>query len=125
MTDCPQRRVDHGGIAVSEAKKAAPGSAEIAARIERRRDQLAATLDEIAVRVHPSTLVDDARARAASVVDRTAGKAFVAVNRSVTDVRGRLVTAEGSPRLERVVPLALVVVGVAGLLVLSSRRRRR
>ncbi|WP_103501972.1 MULTISPECIES: DUF3618 domain-containing protein [Streptomyces] len=110
---------------MSEAKKAAPGSAEIAARIERQREQLAATLDEIAVRIHPSTLVEDARARAVSVVDRTAGRAFVAVNRSVSDVRGRLVGDNGAPRLERVVPLALVVVGVAGLLVVSSRRRRR
>jgi hypothetical protein len=42
----------------------------------------------------------------------------------VTDVRAQFVDEDGAPRLERVVPVALVVVGVVGLLALSSRRRR-
>jgi hypothetical protein len=111
---------------VSEGRKAeAKGPAEIAARIERRRRDLAATLDEIAVRVHPKTVVGDARNRAVAAVDSTAGRVYVAVNRRVSDVRSQLVSADGGPRLERVVPLALVAVGLVGLLVLSSRRRRR
>lgn len=111
---------------MSEGRKAAAkGPAEIAARIEQRRQALAETLDEIAVRVHPKTMVADARNRAVSAVDRTAGRAYVAVNRTVTDVRSQLVSADGAPRLERVVPVALVAVGLVGLLVLSSRRRRR
>jgi hypothetical protein len=111
---------------VSEGKKAAaPSAAEIAARIDQRRRNLAATLDEIGVRIHPRTMVGDARNRAVSAVDRTAGKAYVVVNRTVSDVRSQLVSAEGAPRLERVVPVALVAVGLVGLLVLSSRRRRR
>ncbi|GAA4678136.1 DUF3618 domain-containing protein [Streptomyces chumphonensis] len=98
--------------------------AQIEADIVRRREQLAATLDEIAVRVHPKTIADGARARAAAAVDRTAGRAYLAANRAVGSVRDQLVTEDGAPRLARVVPLALVTVAVAGLY-LSSRRRHR
>ncbi|MEV6652331.1 DUF3618 domain-containing protein [Streptomyces sp. NPDC051219] len=98
--------------------------AEIEADIIRRRDQLAETLDEIGVRVHPRTIIGDAKAKVASTVDQTAGRAFVAVNRTVTDVRGKLVSDDGAPRLERIVPVALVLVGVVGLLAFSARRRR-
>ncbi|MTE19211.1 DUF3618 domain-containing protein [Streptomyces sp. TRM43335] len=98
--------------------------AEIEAAIVRRRQELAATLDELAVRVHPKTIAGDAKARAAAVVDRTAGRAYVAVNRAVSDVRERFTDEEGRPRTERIVPVALVAVGVVGLVVLSARRRR-
>jgi hypothetical protein len=104
--------------------EAARTPAEIEARIARRRRDLAATLDEIAVRVHPRTIVGDAKARAAETVDRTAGRAFTAVGRGVEGVRGTFVSPEGAPRLERLVPVALLAVAVTGLLVLSSRRRR-
>ncbi|MEU2430471.1 DUF3618 domain-containing protein [Streptomyces sp. NPDC007861] len=98
--------------------------AQIEADIVRRRERLAETLDEIGVRVHPKTIIGDAKARVASTVDETAGRAFVAANRLVTDVKSRFVHTDGAPRLERVVPLALAVVGVVGLLALSARRRR-
>ncbi|WP_329457696.1 DUF3618 domain-containing protein [Streptomyces sp. NBC_01497] len=98
--------------------------AQIEADIVRRRGQLAETLDEIGVRVHPKTIVGDAKARVASSVDQTAGRAFVAVNRTVSDVKARFVKDDGSPRLERVVPAALLLVGVVGLLTVSARRRR-
>ncbi|MFJ4922154.1 DUF3618 domain-containing protein [Streptomyces sp. NPDC088725] len=98
--------------------------AQIEADIIRRRGQLAVTLDEIGVRVHPRTIVGDAKAKVASTVDQTAGRAFVAVNRTVSDVRAQFVGDDGSPRLGRVVPVALVAVGVVGLLVLTTRRRR-
>jgi hypothetical protein len=100
--------------------------AEIEARIARRRQDLAATLDEIAVRVHPKTIVGDARARAVETVDRTAGRAFAAAGRTFGGVRGQFVGPGGAPRLERVIPAALVAAGaVVGLLVVSTRRRRR
>ncbi|PRH78351.1 hypothetical protein C6N75_15425 [Streptomyces solincola] len=98
--------------------------AQIEADIVRRRDQLAVTLDEIGVRLHPSTIMGDAKAKVASTVDETAGRAFVAVNRVVTDVKAKFTTEDGAPRLERVVPVALLAVGVVGLLALSTRRRR-
>ncbi|AQT72670.1 MULTISPECIES: DUF3618 domain-containing protein [Streptomyces] len=98
--------------------------AQIEADIVRRREQLAETLDEIGVRMHPQTIIGDARARVASTVDQTAGRAFATVNRVVTDVRDGLRHEDGSPRLERVVPVALLAVGVVGLLVVSARRRR-
>lgn len=98
--------------------------AQIEADIRSRRDQLAVTLDEIGVRLHPKTIVGDAKARVASTVDQTAGRAFVAVNRTVSDVKAQFVSEDGSPRLERLVPVALVAVGLVGLLALSTRRRR-
>ncbi|GAA2479276.1 DUF3618 domain-containing protein [Streptomyces gobitricini] len=98
--------------------------AQIEADIVRRREQLAVTLDEIGVRVHPKTIIGDAKARVASTVDETAGRAFVTVNRVVTDVKGRFVSEDGAPRLERVVPVALLAVGVVGLLAMSVRRRK-
>ncbi|MFJ4837760.1 DUF3618 domain-containing protein [Streptomyces sp. NPDC088746] len=104
--------------------------AQIEADIISRREQLAVVLDEIGVRVHPKTMMGDAKAKVASTVDRTAGRAFVAVNRSVSDVKAQFVAEDGSPRLERVIPAALVVAGAVAWLTLSSRssrgaRRRR
>lgn len=99
--------------------------AQIEADIERRRATLAETLDEIGVRVHPKTIVGDAKAKVAADVDRTLGRAYVQVNRVVSDVRAQFVDGEGAPRLERIVPVALVAVGVVGLLMLGTRRRGR
>ncbi|MGA4841668.1 DUF3618 domain-containing protein [Streptomyces sp. G45] len=98
--------------------------AQIEADIKRRREQLAETLDEIGVRVHPKTIVGDAKAKVASSVDRSLGRAYVSANRFVSDVRGQLVAEDGAPRLERIVPVALVVVGLVGLLAVGSKRRK-
>ncbi|MCI3930949.1 MULTISPECIES: DUF3618 domain-containing protein [unclassified Streptomyces] len=98
--------------------------AQIEADIKLRREQLAETLDEIGVRVHPKTIVGDAKAKVAASVDNTLGRAYVGANRFVSDVRGQLVSADGQPRLERIVPVALVVVGLVGLLAVGSRRRK-
>ncbi|WP_267245973.1 DUF3618 domain-containing protein [Streptomyces sp. PR69] len=98
--------------------------AQIEADIVRRREQLAGTLDEIGVRMHPKTVIGDAKAKIASTVDRTAGRALVTVNRTVSDMRSKFVDEEGAPRLERVVPVALVAVGLVGLYAVSARRRR-
>ncbi|MFF8020858.1 DUF3618 domain-containing protein [Streptomyces sp. NPDC007896] len=99
--------------------------AQIEADIKRRRETLAETLDELGVRVHPKTIVGDAKAKVASQIDHTLGRAYVGVNRVVGDVKGQFVTEDGAPRLERIVPLALVAVGFVGLMVAGSRRRKR
>ncbi|MFJ4812279.1 DUF3618 domain-containing protein [Streptomyces longwoodensis] len=97
--------------------------AQIEADIKRRREVLAETLDEIGVRVHPKTIVGDARAKVVANVDHTLGRAYVQVNKVVSDVKAQFVDETGSPRLERVVPVAVVAVGLVGLLVLGTRRR--
>jgi hypothetical protein len=98
--------------------------AEIEADIRRRREVLAETLDEIGVRVHPATIVGDAKAKVVSHVDHTVGRAYVRVNRVVSEVRTQFVDEGGAPRLERIVPVALVAVGLVGLLALGTRRRK-
>ena len=98
--------------------------AQIEADIKRRREVLAETLDEIGVRVHPKTIVGDAKAKVVANVDHTLGRAYVQVNRVVSDVKAQFVNEEGAPRVERIVPVALLAVGVVGLLALSSRRRK-
>ncbi|GHD99524.1 DUF3618 domain-containing protein [Streptomyces alanosinicus] len=98
--------------------------AQIEADIKRRRDVLAETLDEIGVRVHPKTIVGDAKAKAVAHVDHTLGRAYVQVNRLVSEVRGQFVDEAGGVRLERVVPVALLAVGVVGLFAVGSRRRK-
>jgi MYXO-CTERM domain-containing protein len=116
--------VDFGGGTVADtADPRTP--AQIEADIRRRRAVLAETLDEIGVRVHPKTIVGDAKARVVSNVDHTLGRAYVRVNGVVSEVKAQFVDEEGSPRLERVVPVAVLVVGIVGLLALGSRRRRR
>ncbi len=46
------------------------------------------------------------------------------MNRSVSEVKAQFVAEDGSPRLERVIPAALLVVGVVGLIAVSKRRGR-
>ncbi|MFF3056336.1 DUF3618 domain-containing protein [Streptomyces sp. NPDC057909] len=99
--------------------------AQIEADIISRREQLAVVLDEIGVRVHPKTIIGDARAKAVEAADRTAGRAYVAVNRTVSDVKAQFVSEDGAPRLERVIPVALLAAGVIGLVVASARRKKR
>lgn len=98
--------------------------AQIEADIKRRREVLAETLDEIGVRVHPKTIVGDAKAKVVSNIDHTLGRAYIQVNRAVSEVRAQFVDEDGAPRLERVVPVALVAVGLVGLLALGTRRRK-
>ncbi|MFE5868405.1 DUF3618 domain-containing protein [Streptomyces roseifaciens] len=97
--------------------------AQIEADIARRRNELAVTLDEIGVRMHPSTIVGDAKAKIAAKVDHTAGRACAAAHRLVSDAKARFTTEEGAPRLDRIVPVAMVAVGVLGLIAVSSKRR--
>ncbi|MFG2883851.1 DUF3618 domain-containing protein [Streptomyces sp. NPDC048297] len=98
--------------------------AQIEADIKRRRDVLAETLDEIGVRVHPRTIAGDVKAKVVANVDHTVGRAYVQVNRMVSEVRAQFVDDEGELRAERVVPVALLAVGVVGLLTVRSRRRK-
>ena len=101
-------------------------AAEIEADIARRRQDLAVTLDEIAVRVHPVTIMRDTKAKAVSAVDRTVGQAYVAANRAVSRARAQFVDEDGAPRLDRIVPAAaagtVVVAAVVGLTVWRRRR---
>jgi hypothetical protein len=97
-------------------------TAEIEADIVRTRRQLAATLDELAVRVHPSTIAADAKAQARAAVDRTVGRAYAAANGAVERVSSQFKDEKGEPRKDRIAlaagAAAAVVVGIA---VLSAR----
>jgi hypothetical protein len=100
--------------------------AQIEADIARRRQDLAETLDEIAVRAHPVTIARDTKAKAVSALDRSVGQAYVAVNRAVSRARSQFVTDEGRPRPDRIVPVAVAAVVLLGTVAaLSARRRHR
>lgn len=104
--------------------KAARTTAQIEANIARTREQLAATLDELAVRVHPSTIAAQTKARMLASVEQKAGRAYVAASGAVEQVKAQFTDEKGRPRKERIVPAALVGVGVV-LLLASARKRRR
>ncbi|WP_407839004.1 DUF3618 domain-containing protein [Streptomyces sp. DSM 116496] len=110
---------DDGGSAVPEART----PAQIEADIVRRREQLAEALDEIGVRMHPKTIVGDAKAKMVGNIDHVVGRAVATVNRLVTDARDGLRHEDGAPRVERIVPVALLAAGVVGVLVMSARRK--
>jgi len=100
--------------------------AQIEAEIARRRQDLAVTLDEIAVRVHPVTIARDTKAKAVSAVDRTVGQAYVSANRAMTRARAQFVDEDGAPRRDRIVPVAVAAVILIGAVAgLSVRRHRR
>lgn len=100
--------------------------AEIEADIVRKRRDLAATLDEIGVRVHPRTIVDQAQYSLREAVNRGSAQAYTTVNRAVSNAREQLVHPDGSPRMERVVPVAVAAVALVVVLAgFSSRRKRR
>ncbi|QMU67930.1 DUF3618 domain-containing protein [Streptacidiphilus sp. P02-A3a] len=98
-------------------------AAQIEADIVRTRQQLAATLDELAVAVHPSTIIGSAKAQAKAVVEQKAGNAFVAVNRGVEQVRAQFVDEKGNPRKERIIPVAVAGTALVVGIVLLRRRK--
>jgi len=75
--------------------------------IARRRDHLAATIDELVVRGHPKEIA----------------------RRSAADAKGRLqafvATSEGDLRTERLAAVATATAAFVGLLLLLRSRRRR
>ncbi|WP_255953069.1 DUF3618 domain-containing protein [Streptomyces odontomachi] len=118
----PDEHTEAAAVAeADEADTRSPG--QIEADIVRRRERLAETLDEIAVRVHPKTIAEDTKAKVVEGVDQTLGRVYEGAGRVVLGVKRQFVTEEGAPRLSRVVPAALLVVGVVGLLTFGSQRR--
>jgi hypothetical protein len=97
-------------------------TAQIEADIAKTRDRLATTLDELAVAVHPSTVAAQAKAKLVGTMEQKAAKAYVAASGAVERVKAQFTDESGQPRMERIVPAALVGVGV--LLLLSSARKR-
>jgi hypothetical protein len=112
-----------GEVSIRDESRDRRNAAQIEADIVRTRAQLAATLDELAVAVHPSTLIGQAKAQAKAGVERTVGNTFVSVNRGVEQVRAQFVNEKGQPRMDRIVPVAAVGVAVLVGLVLIRRKK--
>ncbi|MFD9126866.1 DUF3618 domain-containing protein [Kitasatospora sp. NPDC059571] len=112
------------GEASTKDTAAARSTAQIEADIAQARDRLASTLDELAMRVHPATVVAQTKARAMAAVEQKAGRAYVAASGAVEKVKAQFTDEKGRPRKERVVPVALVGVGLV-LLAASARRWRK
>nr|WP_232247935.1 DUF3618 domain-containing protein [Kitasatospora azatica] len=116
-------RVGKGKTKDSPRDDAGRTTAEIEANIARTRSQLADTLDELAMRVHPTTIADQVRAKALASVEQKVGRVYVGASRAVEQVKAQFVDEKGRPRQERIVPAVLVGGGVL-LLVASARRRK-
>ncbi|GAA2797871.1 DUF3618 domain-containing protein [Kitasatospora paracochleata] len=99
-------------------------TAQIEADIVQARDRLASNLDELAMRVHPASVAAQARARLMASVEQKAGRAYVAASGAMERVTAGFRDEKGQPRPERIVPVALVGVGVV-LLIASARRRHK
>ncbi|RAG84891.1 hypothetical protein DN069_14665 [Streptacidiphilus pinicola] len=112
-----------GEVSTRDESRDRRSAAQIEADIARTRAQLAATLDELSVAVHPSTIVGQAKAQAKATVDRTVGQAFVTVNRGLEQVRAQFVDEKGQPRKERIIPVAAVAGAVVVGLVLLRRKK--
>ncbi|MFJ5234514.1 DUF3618 domain-containing protein [Kitasatospora sp. NPDC088391] len=113
-------------VAASGKDTSAPRTtAQIEADIAGSRDRLAATLDELAMRVHPATVAAQTKARLRASVEQKAGQAYVAASGAVEQARAKFVDEDGRLRAERVVPVALVGVGTVLLIAAARRRRRR
>lgn len=113
------------GVAKANTKDEVPRTtAQIESDIARARERLAGTLDELAMRVHPATVAAQTKARVLGAVEQKAGRAYVAASGALEQAKAGFVDAEGRPRPERIVPVALVGAGVL-LLVASARRRRK
>ncbi|MFD5465315.1 DUF3618 domain-containing protein [Kitasatospora sp. NPDC127059] len=108
----------------STQDKPARTAAQIEADIERTRDRLAANLDELAVRIHPSTISAQVKAKAMATVEEKTARAYVAANGLLEQVKAQFVDEKGQPRKERIVPAAVVGLGLVVLLA-SSRKRRK
>jgi hypothetical protein len=117
-------RVGKGKTKDAARDDAGRTTAEIEANIARTRTQLADTLDELAMRVHPSTVAAQVRAKALASVEQRAGRFYVGVSRGVEQLKAQFVDEKGQPRKERIVPAVLVGGGVL-LLVASARKRKR
>lgn len=112
-------------VAQASTKDGAPRTtAQIEADIAQARERLASTLDELAMRVHPATVVAQTKARVLGAVEQKAGRAYVAASGALEQAKAGFVDAKGRPRPDRVVPAVLVGTGVL-LLVAAARRRRR
>ena len=92
------------GDTVSEQSSDSTDPAAIEAEIDATRARLAATVDELAVRIHPKTLAQRGK------------------DDAIAKVRAATTTPEGQPRIER---LAAIGAAAVALLALVVWRRRR
>ena len=76
---------------------------------------------------NPLGLSGSATTGIVSALDRPVGQAFEAANRAADRTRERFVDEKGTPRMDRIVPAAVLGVAVVATVVagLTMRRRRR
>ena len=90
--------------------------AAIEAQIEATRARLSETVDELAVRIHPKT-----------IVERTRDDAKLRLQQATDEARVRLhdavYTADGAPRTERLAAVGAAVVALLGLVIWRRARK--
>ncbi len=105
--------------------------------IEERQARLAATVDELAMRVHPKAVLksgqeeaqrkaqsalDEAQRKTQSALDEAQRKAQSALEESQRTAHAALYTEQGDPRVERIAAVAGAAVALVGAIIWRRSR---
>ena len=105
--------------------------------IEERQARLAATIDELAMRVHPKAVLksgqeeaqrkaqsalDEAQRKAQSALDEAQRKAQSALEESQRQAHAALYTDQGDPRVERIAAVVGAAVALVGAIIWRRSR---
>ena len=91
--------------------------AAIEAEIEATRARLSGTVDELAVRIHPKTIVERTR-------DDVKLRIQVATDEAKVQLHDAIFDSEGKPRTERLAAVGAALAALLGLVVFRRVRRR-
>jgi len=91
--------------------------AAIEAEIEATRARLSGTVDELAVRIHPKTIVQRTR-------DDVKLRVQLATDEAKVQLHDAVYTSDGKPRTERLAAVGAALAALLGLVVWRRVRRR-
>jgi hypothetical protein len=91
--------------------------AAIEAEIEATRARLSGTVDELAVRIHPKTIVERTR-------DDVKLRIQLATDEAKVQLHDAIYTDDGKPRTERLAAVGAALAALIGLVVFRRVRRR-
>jgi ElaB/YqjD/DUF883 family membrane-anchored ribosome-binding protein len=101
--------------------------ATIEAEIEATRARLSGTVDELAVRIHPKTIVqrtqDDVKLRIQVATDEAKARLKLAADEAKVQLHDAVYASDGTPRTERLAAVGAALAALIGLVVWRRVRR--